>query len=53
MTSTRPVPAKYVNRVLVLAGGAVVDEGEPADLLARSPYMKLLYDVRADRADHG
>ena len=52
MTSTRPVPAKYVNRVLVLAGGAVVDEGEPADLLARSPYMKLLYEVRVDRADH-
>jgi ABC-type multidrug transport system fused ATPase/permease subunit len=47
MTSTRPVPAQYVDRVLVLAGGAVVDEGKPADLLARSPYMKLLYQVKA------
>jgi ATP-binding cassette subfamily B multidrug efflux pump len=49
MTSTRPVPAKYVDRVLVLAGGTVVDEGEPGELLARSPYMKLLYEVKADR----
>jgi ATP-binding cassette, subfamily B, multidrug efflux pump len=49
MTSTRPVPAKYVDRVLVLADGAVVDEGEPGELLARSPYMKLLYEVKADR----
>ncbi len=49
MTSTRPVPATYVDRVLVLAGGSVVDEGEPAEVLARSPYMKLLYEVRAGR----
>jgi ATP-binding cassette subfamily B protein len=53
LTSTRPVPATYVDRVLVLAGGAVADEGTPADLLARSPYMKLLYEVRTDRADRG
>ena len=47
MTSTKPVPVQYVDRVIVLADGRVWDAGRPEELLKRSPYMKLLYEVKA------
>ncbi len=49
ITSTRPVPVRFVDRVLVLSGGKVVGEGRPGELLEKSPYMKLLYEVKAGR----
>ena len=49
ITSTRPVPVIFVDKVLVLSDGGVVDEGRPGELLERSPYMKLLYEVKAER----
>ncbi len=49
ITSTRPVPIAYIDRVIVLSDGAIIDEGRPAELLERSPYMKLLYEVKAAR----
>jgi hypothetical protein len=35
--------------VLVLSDGGIIDEGRPGELLERSPYMKLLYEVKAAR----
>jgi len=49
ITSTRPVPIIYVDRVAVLSEGSVIEEGNPTELLARSHYMKLLYEVKAAR----
>jgi ATP-binding cassette subfamily B protein len=49
ITSTRPVPVIFVDKVLVLSDGSIIDEGRPGELLERSPYMKLLYEVKAGR----
>jgi ATP-binding cassette subfamily B protein len=49
ITSTRPVPVIFVDKVLVLSDGSIIDEGAPSELLERSPYMKLLYEVKAGR----
>ncbi len=49
ITSTRPVPVIFVDKVLVLSDGNIIDEGRPGELLERSPYMKLLYEVKAGR----
>ena len=50
MTSTRPVPLGRFDRILVMGEGTIMDEGRPEDVLARDPYMKLLYHVRASSA---
>ena len=50
MTSTRPVPLGRFDHVVVMEEGTVMDEGRPEDVLARDPYMKLLYGVRASGA---
>jgi ATP-binding cassette subfamily B protein len=50
MTSTRPVPLGRFDRVVVMGEGTIMDEGRPEDVLARDPYMKLLYRVRASGA---
>lgn len=52
ITSTKPVPVQYIDRVIVLADGRVWDTGSPDELLRKSPYMKLLYEVKAGHADH-
>ena len=49
ITSTRPVPVIFVDKVLVLSDGSLIDEGRPTELLERSPYMKLLYEVKTGR----
>jgi ATP-binding cassette, subfamily B, multidrug efflux pump len=49
ITSTRPVPVIFVDKALVLSGGQILDAGGPGELLERSPYMKLLYEVKAGR----
>jgi len=49
IASTRPVPVIFVDKVLVLSDGTIVDEGRPDELLERSPYMKLLYEVKTGR----
>jgi len=49
ITSTRPVPVTFVDKVLVLSEGRIIDEGRPDELLERSPYMKLLYEVKTGR----
>jgi ATP-binding cassette, subfamily B, multidrug efflux pump len=47
ITSTKPVPVQYIDKVIVLADGRVWDAGRPEELLKRNPYMKLLYEVKA------
>jgi ATP-binding cassette subfamily B protein len=37
ITSTRPVPVAFVDKVLVLSDGGVVEEGKPDELLEKSP----------------
>lgn len=50
IASSRPVPTMYVDRAVVLGGdGRIVDEGSIAELVARDPYLKLLY-AEAERA---
>ncbi len=46
VVSSRPVPLSSVDRVVVLANGSVADSGTPEELLARNPYIRLLYEVK-------
>jgi ATP-binding cassette subfamily B multidrug efflux pump len=46
VVSSRPVPLSYIDKALVLANGSVADQGAPDDLLTRSPYLRLLYEVK-------
>jgi ATP-binding cassette, subfamily B, multidrug efflux pump len=46
VVSSRPVPLSNIDKALVLANGSVADQGSPDDLLARNPYLRLLYEVK-------
>jgi ATP-binding cassette, subfamily B, multidrug efflux pump len=47
IASSKPVPLQRINRVMVLVNGSVADYGSPDQVLARDPYMKLLYETRS------
>jgi ATP-binding cassette, subfamily B, multidrug efflux pump len=47
VVSSRPVPLTYIDRAVVLANGTIADQGRPGELIARNPYMKLLYEAKA------
>jgi ATP-binding cassette subfamily B protein len=46
IASSKPVPLSFIDKAAVLVNGEIVDHGTAADLLARNPYMKLLYEVK-------
>lgn len=46
IVSSRPVPLSDIDKVVILSGGTVADQGEPEDLLGRNPYMRLFYEAK-------
>jgi ATP-binding cassette subfamily B multidrug efflux pump len=46
IVSSKPVPLSSIDRAVVLANGSVADSGSPGELLARSPFMRLLYEIK-------
>ncbi len=50
VTSQRPSVLGLVDRVAVLAGGHLVDEGRPAEVAQRSAWMRTFMDIGGDGA---
>lgn len=53
VVSSRPVPLAYIDRAIVLADGSIADEGRPEELIARNPYMKLMYETEKVKEYNG
>ncbi len=53
VTSQRPSVLGLVDRVAMLEGGRLIDEGKPADLAERSEWMRTFMDLGGDGAHPG
>jgi ATP-binding cassette subfamily B protein len=53
VVSSRPVPLAHIDRAIVLADGSIADEGRPEELIARNPYMKLMYETEKVKEYNG
>lgn len=53
VTSQRPSVLGLVDRVAMLEGGRLVDEGKPGDLAERSEWMRTFMDLGGDGAHPG